>query len=245
MILEGKCNTPNTFTRIWPPQKGYKILFQIPFEKFEQQFYFFPTSDNQTVFVATSNEFIFFIPKRSLNRLRVGLKYNNTTRKNEIVVIDPQIIPPKVECVINAGISAVVFVASDVAMVWGCVDLRGSNQHEESLWVFIDAMHPINSSTRLYYLRKYASWALKQLQNISAVTETDMERFVDWDIENYLDGPKTVYKDNSTIQCETASTISYGYFAAVTLLVSYMCLVLGLLVCRLYVNGRVEPSFLY
>lgn len=231
-IYEGKCKNINSIESVAKVPFGlYWAAFSIPFEAYQQDTYFFPNRDNQSAEVYSMAEnypmFFLLMTYSTSNSLRVGSYFNKITRKNELFVVHwRESFDNKYMCEINKDISTLVFAYSDAILIWGCVDLQGTNQHEETLWLFVKnyeqnktAMAAFKEAVGLF--AKYKEWTMEQLKEISSIPKIDFDYFFEEKKCLYM---KDIFQLSGQLQCAAIrrfvsvkllllTTLCFGFFS--------------------------------
>lgn len=160
----------------------YYAIFQIPLEKYQQEVYFYPTNFNQSVRLVVIDQRLFIV---SFEPLQVNiLKRKLFMFHNETNVIKMEVVSLpglRLDCEVNKPVTTLTFYHEDVYVIWGCVDLEGTNQHEETLWFFGNSRKIVEDeigSEALNKFAEYGQWAIDQLKSHnSAISQTDFDVF--------------------------------------------------------------------
>lgn len=201
-VYSGKCKDTHSL-QIKTLFKGtnFEAVFQIPLAIYQQEVYFFPTQDNQALqFIPLNSYFPMALLNanfNSSNSLRPAIYFNNETMRNVLFFSTLKQHKFVSVCEINKNISTLLFGELDSVLLWGCVNLNESNQHEETLWFFVEsydnnvtAKTIINTTSG--YFEKYKPWIMKQLEKVSSIPEADFDYYFQNEKHLYFKPPSNL-----------------------------------------------------
>lgn len=197
-VYSGKCKETHSIqTTKLIPEGPFFSVFQIPLQIYQQEVYFFPSHEGQTLQLYAMNSYypIAFIDPwyHEISGFRPAIYFNNETMRNEMFISNWKIRPFTYVnlCEVNKDISIMVFAYLDAVLLWACVNLEETNQHEETLWLFVKnydqnltAMAGIKNT--MGYFEKYKPWVVKQLKNISSIRNANFEYYFQKKKNHYL-----------------------------------------------------------
>lgn len=186
-IYNGICQIQNQTVNL-ASKNGfhYRSVFQIPLEKFEQEVYFFPTRLDQAMHLLVNHPFSIIIPRMSPKNKRFnhrfGIHVGNATNANRMEV--RKIVNSKLKfiCEVNRDIKTMIFVNRDAVLIFGCVDMLETNEHEEALWLFVNYFNGGHNNSQLVnspeLFNVYKQWAIEQLKFInSSIPQSDFNLY--------------------------------------------------------------------
>lgn len=229
-IYNGSC--PNLSMTINPnlfnsPFKGFGLVSQIPLEEYKQEVYIFPTHETQKVSLTIYKTFMtinFQAPNLKNKDLRIGLQFPNENNETILAMFYIKDDTVLFNCRINENIATAVFNTSEAVLIWGCLNLEGSEQHEEALWLFVK--EGFKKSTVLAkngFFDAYKNWAVEKLRSHdSSIPQTDFDFFFHEKKDKYF-APRYVTTDE--FRCSAKPNYHTRYIYIIIFAVLLVCII--------------------
>ena len=171
LLYKGKCPKIES-ANISSGIAAYSILYEVPFEIYQQKQQFFPTKSYRTFNIGRFNN-IFWIRPDSCRR-SVSFQRNNRTLELEFILTDADQNP---FCKFKSDVEVAIRIQHDLAVVWGCVEINATF-HEEALWIALNIFNLYTLADHMNTINWIKSYALMMLENKSRISDVQITEVI-------------------------------------------------------------------